>query len=149
MIQIRKATIKDLEQLLQLFDAYRVFYGKNSEQEESRKFLWDRFTNNDSVIFVADNGVNRLTGFTQLYPLFSSVQMKRLWLLNDLFVDPAYRGQGVSIALINEAKKLCRSTGACGMYLETAKTNLIGNQLYPKTGFVLNDAHNFYEWDVN
>jgi len=32
------------------------------------------------------------------------------------------------------------------MYLETDKTNLVGNNLYPKTGFKLNSTTNFYEW---
>ena len=30
-----------------------------------------------------------MVGFTQLYPLFSSVQTARTWLLNDLYVDAA------------------------------------------------------------
>lgn len=74
--------------------------------------------------------------------------MKKLWLLNDLFVNPEFRGLGISVALIDEAKALCRRTNACGLSLETAKTNHIGNPLYLKTGFVLNDAHNFYDWSV-
>jgi GNAT superfamily N-acetyltransferase len=71
-----------------------------------------------------------------------------MWLLNDLFVNPNFRGKGISVALIDEAKKLCTNTGSCGMLLETAKSNLIGNQLYLKTGFSLDTAHNYYEWEV-
>jgi GNAT superfamily N-acetyltransferase len=74
--------------------------------------------------------------------------MKKLWLLNDLFVDPSFRGQRISIDLIDVAKKLCRDSGACGMYLETARSNDIGNQLYPRAGFTLNADHNFYDWNV-
>ena len=88
-------------------------------------------------------------GFVQLYPIFSSTRMKRLWLLNDLFVQPEYRGKGISIALINEAKNLCRRTGSCGMILETAKDNSIGNNLYIRTGFLPDRDHNYYEWEIN
>ena len=68
-----------------------------------------------------------MTGFTQLYPLFSSTRMKRYWLLNDLFVNENHRGKGHSKALIESAKELCRETKACGILLETDKTNEIGN----------------------
>jgi GNAT superfamily N-acetyltransferase len=147
MIKIRQATRADLEHVTQLFDQYRVFYGKPSDVGSASEFLKERLSKGDSVIFVAEKD-SVLTAFTQLYPLFSSVRMKKLWLLNDLYVNEKYRGQGISVLLIDEAKTLCRTSGACGMYLETAKSNDIGNKLYPKTGFELNDAHNFYEWNV-
>ena len=81
-----------------------------------------------------------------MYPLFSSTRMKKFWLLNDLFVNSNHRGKGVSIGLIEKAKQLVKETNACGMSLETEKSNLIGNNLYPKTGFELNESCNFYEW---
>jgi GNAT superfamily N-acetyltransferase len=147
MYIVRPAKKEDLQKLALLFDQYRIFYGKESNRAEAENFLGERLQNQDSVIFVATEG-SIIKGFTQLYPLFSSVRMKKLWLLNDLYVNELYRGQGISIALIDEAKDLCRKTNACGMYLETAKSNVIGNALYPKTGFVLNDEHNFYDWSV-
>jgi GNAT superfamily N-acetyltransferase len=147
MTIIRQATYLDLDQLTELFDEYRVFYGKATDRKSAEAFLAQRLANADSVIFVAEEATT-LQGFTQLYPLLSSVRMKKLWLLNDLYVNEKYRGQGISIALIDEAKKLCRDTGACGMFLETAKSNDIGNMLYPKVGFELNADHNFYDWSV-
>ena len=74
--------------------------------------------------------------------------MKRLWLLNDLFIQREHRSKGVSIALINSCKELCRQTNSCGMILETAKDNTIGNNLYQKTGFVADAGHNYYEWEI-
>jgi GNAT superfamily N-acetyltransferase len=100
------------------------------------------------LIFVSFDEANVMTGFTQLYPLFSSTRMKRLWLLNDLFVDERFRGKGFSIALIEKSKELCYQTGACGLLLETAKSNTIGNNLYPRTSFFLDEDHNYYSWDV-
>jgi ribosomal protein S18 acetylase RimI-like enzyme len=49
--------------------------------------------------------------------------------------------------LIDKAKELVEKSGACGMYLETEKSNLVGNNLYPKAGFELNNDSNFYEWN--
>ncbi|MFM7429148.1 MAG: GNAT family N-acetyltransferase [Flammeovirgaceae bacterium] len=147
-MKIEKAALHHLESLAILFDQYRVFYKKDSDIVAAKKFLSERIEKNESVIFVSFDEENGMTGFTQLYPLFSSTRMKRLWLLNDLFVDERLRGKGFTIALIEKAKELCYQTGACGLLLETAKSNTIGNNLYPRTGFVLDEDHNYYSWDV-
>jgi GNAT superfamily N-acetyltransferase len=147
-MKIEKATLHHLDSLAVLFDHYRVFYKKESDVVSARNFLHERIEKNESVIFVSFDEANVMTGFTQLYPLFSSTRMKRLWLLNDLFVDERFRGKGFSIALIEKSKELCYQTGACGLLLETAKSNTIGNNLYPRTNFVLDEDHNYYSWDV-
>jgi GNAT superfamily N-acetyltransferase len=147
MHTIKKATLAELETLSYLFDWYRVFYEYPSDLEGASAFLKARIMNSDSEIFIANAEDGTMTGFVQLYPLFSSTRMKRLWLLNDLFVLPGYRGQGVSKGLIERAKELCRTTSAAGLILETAKSNTIGNKLYPTTGFKLDTDHNYYYWE--
>ena len=144
-MKIVKATLDHLDQLVSLFDAYRVWYRLVSDQKMAHSFLSKRIKNEESEIFLALTDEGRAVGFTQLYPLFSSTRMKRLWLLNDLYVDPEYRGEGISKLLIERAKKLAQATNAAGISLETEKNNVIGNQLYPRTGFKLDD-HNFYFW---
>ena len=145
MNNTRKATIQDLSQLAELFDQYRVFYQKESDILSAENFLKERIEKQDSEIYVAESeGV--LVGFVQLYPLFSSTRMKKYWLLNDLFVNVNHRGKGFSKELIEAAKEVCKSSDACGILLETGKSNDIGNQLYPSCGFELYDEVNFYEW---
>lgn len=145
MKNTRKAVIEDLPQLAELFDQYRIFYHKPSDLSAASDFLQERIENKDSEIFVTEeNGI--LTGFVQLYPIFSSTRMQRYWLLNDLFVNASHRGKGYSKALIERAKELCRASNACGILLETGKNNDVGNQLYPSCGFELYDSVNFYEW---
>lgn len=136
----------DIAKVAELFDDYRVFYRKESDVKGAEKFILERVQQKDSKIYVCENTEKQLLGFVQLYPLFSSTRMKKLWLLNDLFVHPKYRGQGIAIQLIEKAKALVKETDACGLVLETEKSNSIGNRLYPKTGFSLNEAANYYEW---
>jgi GNAT superfamily N-acetyltransferase len=145
---VRKADKGDLESLSILFDNYRKFYKKNADIIGAGIFLKERISKNDSEIFIAVNDKGVVMGFVQLYPLFSSTRMKRLWLLNDLFIEPEYRGKNISIALINECKNLCHKTDSCGMILETAKDNSIGNSLYLKTGFLADSDHTYYEWET-
>ena len=134
------------ESLVHLFDAYRVFYHKPTDIEGGRVFLKERIDKKESVIYLAVTETDQVVGFTQLYPIFSSTNMKRIWLLNDLYVDPNFRGQGISKRLIEQSKILARSTHAFGVILETDKTNIIGNQLYPATDFELDIERNHYYW---
>ncbi|TAH44326.1 MAG: GNAT family N-acetyltransferase [Bacteroidetes bacterium] len=144
--EIFEAQSFDLKALAGLFDAYRQFYRQPTDKDGAMKFLRERLSEKDSVIFIAFDENSKAVGFTQLYPLFSSVGMKKTWLLNDLFVDPAFRGKGISKLLIEKTKEHARITQANGIHLETEKSNLIGLKLYPSAGFVLNDNSNFYFW---
>ncbi|MFN7117918.1 MAG: GNAT family N-acetyltransferase [Saprospiraceae bacterium] len=146
MTKIIQANSDHLNVLAELFDAYRIFYGKPSDIAGARHFLAERLEYEESIVYLAqaDNGV--YVGFTQLYPVFSSTRMQRMWILNDLYVLPDYRGKGISKLLIDRAKELARATNASGILLETAKNNEIGNKLYPSVGFELNKDFNFYFW---
>lgn len=146
---IRTITEIDLPPLALLFDAYRVFYGKVLDVPAALEFLKDRFLNQESLVYVAEeSATGELLGFVQLYPLFSSTRMRRLWLLNDLFVAAAHRGLGISKMLMEQAQQLAIASNACGLMLETAKDNHIGNALYPRMGFELETHANFYTWDT-
>ena len=147
-MQIREAKLSDLENLSDLFNSYRMFYGKKSDLKIAEEFLRSRIENKDSKIFVCDLN-NELSGFVQLYPIFSSTRVSKYWLLNDLFVDIKKRGKGYSKLLIERSKELVIESKACGMMLETEKSNDIGNMLYPSTGFKKNELCNFYEWVPN
>ena len=93
-MEIRLAHMDDLDEVTRLFDRYRIFYGQVSDLDAAREFIKMRFQQGDSTIFIALDQL-RGVGFTQLYPSFSSALMKRLWILNDLFVEETARRQGV------------------------------------------------------
>ena len=145
MIHIKHPTKEQLPVLAKLFDAYRVFYRKVSDLQGANAYLGERMEQKDSILFIAEKN-GEVVGFTQLYPLFSSTNMRRLWVLNDLFVAPEQRGEGISKSLIRVAQEYCKTSKAQGLSLETEKNNQIGNSLYPKMGFEKDDEHNFYFW---
>ncbi len=147
-LQIRHPELHDLEKLAELLDAYRVFYGQESDIPAALDFLSHRILENESVVFIAVEPTNAFSGFVQLYPIFSSVKLKRMWLLNDLYVTEASRGQGIGRMLIDACKSFCIETDSGGLLLETAKTNIVANNLYLNTGFTVQYAQNFYFWDV-
>lgn len=145
MKEIEIATLNHLNEFALLFDKYRVFYEQPSDLARSKSFLEERIRHNETVTFLIKKD-NKYVGFAQLYPLYHYKTLKRQWLLSDLFVDQAYRGCGLSIALIGRCKRYCEETDACGLLLETQKTNQVGNNLYPKCGFELDIEHNYYNW---
>lgn len=121
-ITVVRAYPAHVDRVAPLFDGYRQFYGQASDLEAGRTFVLERLKRNESVIFLALDGEEGV-GFTQLFPAFSSVSMKRLWILNDLFVSPAARRRGVARALLEQARQFAIETQAKGLVLETALDN--------------------------
>lgn len=146
MNKIIRASLDNIEDLIPLFDAYRVFYRKESNVEQAKRFLTSRIKENESIVFMFYKN-NIAVGFTQLYPVFSSVNMALIWLLNDLFVLPKYRGHKIGKQLIVKVQQYCKDTYAKGVSLETEQSNIVGNILYPKMGFNKDEEHNFYYWE--
>lgn len=133
---IVRATLEDLQVLVPLFDAYRVFYGRPSDPATAQAFLRERFERDESAIFMAREGGGAALGFTQLYPCFSSVSARRLWILNDLYVEPRARRSGVARALMEVAHAHARDTGAARVTLCTARDNTPAQTLYESLGYI-------------
>ena len=137
------ATLKHLNELTPLFNDYRQFYKQDSNLEKAQEFLTNRIKNNESVIFIAYIE-NKAVGFTQLYPLFSSVSMQPMYLLNDLYVDATIRNKGVGQQLIQAAKNLCIEKQYKGLGIQTEVTNP-AQHLYERVGFKKDpDLHLFW-----
>lgn len=143
-ITIKTVTIADLSKIAPIFDKYRVFYKQESDLNLATNFIKARLENNQSVIFAAVNSRNEFVGFTQLYPSFSSVSAKPLWILNDLYVDKSVRRQGIGQKLMQAAKEHAIKTNAKGLMLETAIDNKNAQALYLKEGYELEDDVYFY-----
>ena len=145
-MHVKRATISDLDDAAPLFDAYRQFYGQRSDVAAARAFLDERLRREESVIFiaVADEDGGDALGFTQLYPSFSSVSLKRLWVLNDLFVGPNVRRGGVGRRLLDRAREWAIETGAKGLVLATAVDNGRARALYESCGWQRDDEFQHY-----
>ena len=129
-----------------LFDAYRQFYGQRSDLAEARAFLDERLRRGESVVFlaVADGPEGRAVGFMQLYPSFTSVSLGRLWILNDLYVDPGVRRGGVGRRLLERARDWAVETQAKGLVLSTGVTNKTAQSLYESCGWTRDDEFHRY-----
>ena len=145
-VAVTQATLADLDALAPLFDGYRVFYGKPSDVAAARAFLQERLALRESVVFLARGADGAALGFTQLYPCFSSVSARRLWILNDLFVAGSARGRGVARALMEAARRHALATGALRLVLQTARDNARAQALYESLGYRRDDG--MYEYSL-
>jgi GNAT superfamily N-acetyltransferase len=145
-MEIVMANLTHLEALTTLFNEYRIFYQQSSDLAGARQFLQARLEQGDSAILVAVIE-DTLVGFTQLYPSFSSVAMKPIWVLNDLFVVETHRGQGIAKGLIEAAETYARDNGAIRMVLETQVKNTSAQALYEGRGYVKDTE--FYHYSLS
>ncbi|OAZ04170.1 GNAT family N-acetyltransferase [Flavobacterium succinicans] len=143
---IRKATLHDLDALTVLFDQYLVFYKKPSNIENHKAFLKERLENHEAEVFLAFDEQNKAIGFALNYITFSSLLLKKIVILNDLFVNPNTRKAGIGSKLIEETKKLAHDIGSPIIRLRTAKNNFTAQKLYHKMGFI-RDEH-LYGYDL-
>ena len=145
--EIVQAFSSHLDLIAPLFDAYRVFYEKESDVGLARSFLRARITHQDSFVYVAleeNEEETRALGFALLYPSFNSVTASPIWILNDIYVDDSVRKRGIAKALIEKGIELARETGAKQLSLSTAHTNVPSHKLYESMGFKHDDLFRTY-----
>lgn len=145
-LRIRAATSDDLDRVVPLFDAYRQFYGQASDPRGAHAFLLERIERRESVIVVVERGETVL-GFAQLYPMFSSVRMASIWVLNDLFVAADERRNGIGTLLLDAAAAAARAAGATRLVLETGRDNAAARALYRSAGWD-EEATQWYALDL-
>jgi GNAT superfamily N-acetyltransferase len=142
MITNRQATINDLPALVPIFDKYRQHFGQAPDPERTHKFLFDRFEHLESVIFVAEVE-NSVIGFAQLYPVFSSLSLQRVWLLNDFYILEDMRDKGIGKQLFETVKQYCILTKAKGIELSVQHTNRAW-KFWEEQDFVIDDEFRYY-----
>jgi RimJ/RimL family protein N-acetyltransferase len=132
---VRVATAADVSRIAPLFDAYRQFYGLPSDLPLARRYLAERLALGESMVLLAESADGTALGFVQMYPTFSSLHAARVFVLYDLYVDPAARRGGVARRLMEAAVKQARSAGAVALSLQTARTNEAAQRLYESLGW--------------
>lgn len=135
-VVIRPVQTEDLNELLGLMYQYIVdFYQRPRPSEEALQSLVAHLLNHPAsgIQFVAElNGC--LVGFATLYFSFSTLQVKRAAILNDLFVASEVRGQKVGEGLFQTCLSYIRENDFAYMTWETAKDNQVAQAMYDKLG---------------
>lgn len=158
-INIIKASNEQLSMVAELFDQYRQFYKNPADLQNATGFIKERLERQDSTIFLAtvtetsatdiktdqNTSQNKPCGFVQLYPCFSSTKMKKMYILNDLFVHPSYRKLSVATALMDAAKDFATQNNAHSLKLCTAIDNHQAQALYKKLNYKKIESFDHYQ----
>lgn len=143
-LRVVTGTLAELDALAALFDAYRQFYGHPADLDGARAYLEARMRGDESVVLLAVNA-GLPVGFSQLYPSFCSLDLSRIFVLYDLFVDPSARRLGVARALLSAAEQHGRAAGASRLELSTAWSNTGAQALYEADGWMPDSTYRHYE----
>ncbi|UPK46139.1 GNAT family N-acetyltransferase [Paenibacillus pabuli] len=162
--RIRRAELGDVNGVSQLFNEYRMFYDQRADLNGASEYIKERMERNESVILIAELEMNtdlrdksslndklvsnEFGGFVQLYPSFSSVSMKPIWVLNDLYVHADHRQRGIARKLLQAARRLGDEGGAVRIVLSTAISNKKAQALYESEGYTLDTNFMYYELQI-
>jgi GNAT superfamily N-acetyltransferase len=133
--QIEPINEDQFETLLPLIAAYQRFYEAKTIDAERNRAFFSRF------IAPSENGMllgawrdGELRGYACLYWSFTSTVPAETVLMNDLYVVPESRGEGVGRALIAASATVGRERGASRLEWATAPDNKTAQRLYDSTG---------------
>ncbi|MDF3918607.1 GNAT family N-acetyltransferase [Salinicola salarius] len=144
MPTIRAATPEDIDSLVVLIDGYRQFYRQPSALEGARHFLARRFERDDAHLLIALDESDAATGFVQLFPVPSTTSLGTRWILNDLFVVPEARRNGIGSALLQAARALAVDHDVPQLMLRTQTDNVTAQSRYQALGWQRDEA--FYTY---
>ena len=134
---VRKVARGDAARWRQLFDAYVAFY-KEDVPAEIIDLTFERVLSEDdgmfSLVAVGDDGA--ISGIAVAVLHRSSWSAGWYCYLEDLFVDPAYRGTGTGRALIEAVYAEADARGATRTYWATAHDNTTARALYDRIGLL-------------
>lgn len=126
----------DLSQVLPLMRSYCQFYEVNPSDADllrmSRSLIAD--PSGQGLQLVARDGSGASVGFATLVWTWSTLRASLIGVMNDLFVVPESRGQGVADDLISACFERCRARGASVLSWQTAKDNHRAQAVYDRMG---------------
>jgi len=134
-LRIEPISGQQYETLIPMIAAYQRFYEAEEIREERNREFFRRFLSpsEDGMLIGAWRG-DRLVGYACLYWHLSSTRAAETVLMNDLYVEPAARGEGVGRALIEAAAGVARERGSPILEWSTAPDNATAQRLYDSTG---------------
>ncbi|MGU3575498.1 N-acetyltransferase family protein [Brucellaceae bacterium C25G] len=129
-IKIRALEPRDHENWKELYKAYAAFYQvpMNTEiLERTWQWLQNPTHSFEGLVAQSEKGI---IGFAHYWPQPRPLQGQYAGFLDDLFVDPTYRSQGVGRLLISALEEIAHMRGWTMLSWVTAQDNVTARRLY-------------------
>jgi len=134
-LKIEAVTEGQLEALLPLIGDYQRFYEvEDVDEGRNREFFAGFVAPSERGMLLGAWRGGTLVGYACLYWTYTSLIPAEVVLLNDLYVVPEARGEGVGRALIEASAAVARERGAARLTWMTAQDNKRAQRLYDTTG---------------
>lgn len=128
-------TAIQLEALTAAFDAYRDHCGELVEPGLTTAWLARQLQTGGLKVFVAEDR-DEVVGFAACVQVPASLRLGHWWQIRDLFVVPAYRRQGIALALLDTVRSAAETAGALRLGLQTEESNKAALAIYRRVGYV-------------
>ncbi len=138
-MRIIPASLEHLDHLLPMFIRYRELYGAMPQAEASKDFLLERLNNAEAIILMAYENDTAL-GFCLIYPSFSSVSLRPIWIINDMYVAQEARRKHIANQLLQAIAERARANNVVRLRVSIHASNDIAQRLYESADF-LEDQH--------
>lgn len=134
-VRVRRVTRDDRSEIIRLMKGYLDFYERPYPEDSKLHALLDTLERQPErgLQFIAEVE-GQAVGFATLYSTFSSLRAQEAMVMNDLFVDPQYRGTGAGHALFEACKQFVRENGYAFMEWVTAQDNHLAQRFYDRQG---------------
>ena len=130
MITVREIEARDKAAWLPLWHGYLTFY-KTSLPPAQDELTWSRLLDPGFNIFglvvERDRTIYGVTHYSFQTSTWAPIDY---CYLEDLFVNPDFRGGGLGRALIDRVKEIAIAAGSSRLYWNTDRTNEVARRLY-------------------
>lgn len=128
---IEPVSVRNLDAVLPLIAQYQAFYRVEEISTEKNRAFFAQFGEQSQLgcQFLFRNG-EQAVGFATVYVSFASTIAEKVAVLNDLYVCPQARGQGVARKLIAHCQTYAQQQGAVRLQWVTALDNAPAQKLY-------------------
>ncbi|HWN73671.1 MAG TPA: GNAT family N-acetyltransferase [Solirubrobacterales bacterium] len=132
-IQVRQAGVEDAPAIARLLHDFNREYDEPTPAIETLTATCRRLLADDEItVLLAGDGPDGLA-LLRFRPALWAKGLEAY--LQELYVIPALRGQGIGRALLEAAIELSRQRGAAGIDLNTGETDTAARGLYESMGF--------------
>ena len=129
---IREIQLKDKKQWEKLYRGYANFY-KVEMNDKILETVWKWLNdNNHELKGIGYEADSKIVGLAHYRKLLSPLKGKYIGYLDDIFVDPEYRGQKIGAKLLNKIKEISKANDWNLVRWQTDEDNSTAKKLYDK-----------------
>ena len=140
---IREIQLKDKEHWEKLYKGYANFY-KVEMNNQILQTVWNWLNDkNHELKGISYEVDGKIVGIAHYRKLLSPLKGKCIGYLDDIFVDPEYRGKKIGKKLLNKIKEISKASDWNLVRWQTDEDNFTAKKLYDKVA--IKTKKNVYE----